>query len=75
MHAGVDGAGGAGIDEPLQEGWMAVHADAGDRALAQADGRAAVAGDHAAKELEEIGVVSDDQDAFAVGILGQQKLA
>ena len=53
---------------------MAVHADAGDRALAQADGRAAVAGDHAAKELEEIGVVSDDQDAFAVGILGQQKL-
>jgi hypothetical protein len=44
-HAGIDGAGHARIDEPLQQGRMAVHVDAGDGALAHADGGAAVAGD------------------------------
>ena len=47
---------------------MAVHVDAGYRALAHADGGAAVAGDHAAKELEKHGVVTDGENALAVGI-------
>jgi len=47
----------------------AVHSDAGDGALAETDGRAAVAGDKTAEELEEVGVVADDQYAFTIGIL------
>ena len=73
-HAGVDGAGHARIDEPAQQGRMAVEVDAGDGALAHADGCAAVAGDEAAQKLEHVGVVADDQDAFAVGIFGQHLL-
>jgi len=53
---------------------MAVHIDARDGAFAHADGGAAVAGDHAAQELEDIGVVADDKHALAVGILGQHLL-
>jgi exopolyphosphatase/guanosine-5'-triphosphate,3'-diphosphate pyrophosphatase len=56
-HAGIDGARHAGIDEPLQPGRMAVEIDAGDGALAHADGCAAVAGDEAAEELKQVGVV------------------
>ena len=74
LHAGVDGAGRARIDEPLQPGRMAVEIDAGDGAFAHADGGAAVAGDQPAQELEEIGVVAHGQHAFAVGIFRQHVL-
>ena len=63
---GIDGAGRARIDEPLQAGRVVVEIDAGDGALAHADGGSAVAGDEAAEELEEDGVVSDGQHAFVV---------
>ncbi len=51
-----------------------IHVDAGHRALAHADAGAAIAGDDAAEELEEIGIVADQQHAFAVGILLNQLL-
>ena len=51
-HARVDGARRARIDEPLQPRRMVVHVDPGNGALAHADGRAAVAGNHAAEKLE-----------------------
>ena len=57
----------ARINEPLQQRRVPVHIDAGDGALAHADGGAAVAGDQAAEELEQVGVVADHQHAFAVG--------
>jgi len=53
---------------------VAVHIDAGDGAFAHADGGSAVAGDEAAEELEEVGVVSNDQDAFAVRIFCDEGL-
>ena len=53
---------------------MVVQVDAGDGALAHADGRAAVAGDEAAEELEGVGIVAHDEDAVAAGVLGQHVL-
>ena len=53
---------------------MAIHVDAGDGALSHADGGTAVAGDHAAQELEEVGVMAHYQHAFAVRIFDQHLL-
>ena len=53
---------------------MVGEVDFGDGAFSHADGRAAVAGDQAAHELEERGIVADSQDAFAVGVFGQHIL-
>ena len=44
---------------------MVIEIDTGDGALAHADGGAAVAGDEAAEELKEDGVVAHGQHAFA----------
>jgi len=53
---------------------MAVKIDAGDGALAHADGRAAVAGDEVSEKLKTIGVVGDHQDAVAVSVFGEKLL-
>jgi len=44
-----------------------IHINACDRGLAHADAGSAVAGDDAAEELEEIRVVSDEEDVLAIG--------
>ena len=48
---------------------MAVEVDPCHGTLAKAQIGAAVAGDETAQELEEVGVVTDDQNAFSGGIL------
>jgi len=53
---------------------MAVQIDTGNRALSHANGGASIAGDQAAEEIEDIGVVADGQYPFAVGILRQHLL-
>jgi len=53
---------------------VAIHVDAGDGALAHEDGGAAVAGNETAKELEEVGVVAHNQNAFAVSVPCQHLL-
>jgi len=45
------------------------HVNAGDRTLAHPHARSAVASDDAAEEFKEIGIVTDHQHAFAVGVL------
>lgn len=53
---------------------MAIHVDARHRALAHAHTRSAIARDDAAQEFEKIGVVANQQHAFAVGVLLNQLL-
>src|ERR1019366_10118280 len=73
-NTGIDVAGRARIDEPLQAGRVVVKIDAGDRALAHADGGAAVAGDEAAEKLEQDWIVAHSQHSFAAGVFDQHVL-
>jgi len=73
-NAGIDVAGGAGIDEPLQAGRVVVEIDAGDGALAHADGGAAIAGDEVAEELEEDGLWPTANMPSVAGVFDQHVL-
>jgi len=53
---------------------MLVHIDACDRSLAHADAGAAVSGDEAAEELEQVRIVADEHDVLAVGVFVDQFL-
>jgi len=78
----VNDSGEAGIDKPLQLGRALAHIDAGDGAFAQADGAAvgrvavsvAIAADETRDELMQVGIVADDEEAFAAGVLGDELL-
>lgn len=48
---------------------MLIHVDASNRTFAHADAGSAIAGNQAAQELEEIRIVSDEEDVLAVGVL------
>jgi len=58
----------------LEQRRVLVHIDAGDSGLAHANAGSAVPGDEATEELEEIGIVSNEQDVLPVGILVDQLL-
>ena len=53
---------------------MLVHIDAGDSGLAHANAGSAIPGNEAAEELEEIRVVSNEEDVLTVGVLVDQLL-
>jgi hypothetical protein len=49
---------------------VVTHIDPGDRSFPHADSGPSVPSDQAAKELEHVGVVPDNQNPVAVGVLG-----
>lgn len=58
----------------MQQRRVLFHVDACDRALAHADAGSAIAGDEAAKELEEIRIVADHEHILTVSILPEELL-
>ena len=58
----------------MQQRRVLFHVDARDRAFAHADTCSAIAGDEAAEELEEIGIVADHEHVLPVSVLPEELL-
>ena len=53
---------------------MLLHVDACDGAFAHADAGSAIAGDEAAKKLEQVRIVADDEHVLPVSVFSEQLL-